>query len=159
MSGARSLAGLVAFLLLGGVVLALGGVVTATSVGNWYQAIAKPAFNPPDWIFGPVWTALFLMMSIAAWRVWRQAGSLASCHSEMVLYGVQLALNLGWSAVFFGLRQIVWGMAEMVILFIAILWTAYRFWLRDRVAGWLFAPYVGWVGFALVLNGSIWFLN
>lgn len=158
MTRARSLAGLAAFLLLGGVVLALGGVVTATSVGTWYQGIAKPAFNPPDWVFGPVWTVLFLLMSVAAWRVWRRGG-LARRRREMALYGLQLALNLGWPVVFFGLRQIGWGVAEMIALFAAILWTALRFWRRDRVAGWLFIPYAAWVGFALILNASLWVMN
>jgi benzodiazapine receptor len=158
MSRSRDLLGLAVFLAVGVVVLALGGRVTATSVGSWYQTIAKPSFNPPDWIFAPVWTALFIAMSVAAWRVWR-VGGLAACRAEMGLYAIQLAFNLGWSVIFFGLRQIGWGFVEMMAFFVLIVATGLRFSRIDRIAGWLFVPYAAWVAYALVLNGSIWLLN
>lgn len=158
IGGARAAAGLVVILALGGAVLAAGGAVTATSVGTWYQGLAKPAFNPPDAVFGPVWTALFVLMSFAAWRVWRR-GSWAARRGELTLYLVQLALNLGWSCVFFGLQRIGWGLAEMVVLFAAIVATMVAFWRCDRIAGLLFVPYAAWVAFALVLNGAIWTMN
>lgn len=158
MSRSRDLIGLALFLAIGIVVLAVGGRVTATNVGTWYQTINRPSFNPPDWVFAPVWTALFIAMSVAAWRVWR-VGGLAACRTEMGLYAIQLAFNLGWSVVFFGLRQIGWGFVEMVVLFVLIVATGLRFVRIDRIAGWLFAPYVAWVAFALVLNGAIWVLN
>jgi benzodiazapine receptor len=133
-------------------------MVTATSVGTWYQGLAKPPFNPPDWIFAPVWSALYLLMALAAWRVWKIAG-MAGARPEMGIFVIQLALNLGWSVVFFGLRLSGWAFAEMMVLFVAIVATLILFWRRERLAGALIVPYTAWVGFALYLNGAIWWLN
>lgn len=154
----RSLGGLVFFLGLCLIVSALGGIVTATSVGTWYQGLARPPFNPPDWVFAPVWSALYLLMALAAWRVWKIAG-VAGARFELGMFAIQLALNLGWSVVFFGLRQPGWAFGEMIVLFAAIVATLILFWRRDRLAGGLMTPYVAWVGFALYLNGAIWWLN
>ena len=133
-------------------------MATATSVGTWYPTLAKPAFNPPNWMFAPVWTALFFMMAIAAWRVWRRDG-LRKARWALMLFALQLALNLSWSIVFFGLRSIGWALVEIVALLLAILATTLVFWQRDRVAGMLFIPYAAWVAFATVLNAAIWRLN
>jgi tryptophan-rich sensory protein len=154
----RSFAGLAGFIALGLAVGALGGMVTATSVGTWYQDLAKPPFNPPDWVFAPVWTTLFVLMSVAAWRVWRQGG-FAHARVEMTAYFGQLALNPLWSVVFFGFRTPGWAFLEIFLLLPAIVLTAILFGRRDRPAGWLFLPYVAWVAFATVLNGAIWRLN
>lgn len=154
----RSLVGLAFFLGLCFVVSAVGGMVTATSVGTWYQALVRPPFNPPDWVFAPVWSALYLLMALAAWRVWKIA-SLAGARRELGIFAIQLALNLGWSVVFFGLRLPGWAFGEMIVLFAAIVATLILFWRRDRLAGVLIVPYVAWVGFALYLNGAIWWLN
>lgn len=156
--GARSLAGLVGFVVLGLAVGALGGMVTATSVGTWYQDLAKPPFNPPDRVFAPVWTTLFVLMAVAAWRVWRPGG-FARCRVEMAVYLGQLALNLLWSVLFFGFRAPGWALVEIVVLLSAVAWTTVLFRRRDRLAGWLLAPYGGWVAFAAVLNGAVWWLN
>lgn len=161
MSGStrkRDTLGFVAFLAPCLAVSAIGGAVTATSVGTWYQALAKPWFNPPDWIFAPVWTALFFMMAIAGWRVWRREG-LHRARWALVLFALQLGLNLAWSIVFFGLRSIEAGLIEIVVLWLAILATSVVFWRRDRVAGMLLIPYAGWVAFATVLNAALWRLN
>lgn len=123
--------------------------------GGWYAALDKPPFNPPDWIFAPVWTALYVMMAVAAWRVWRRAG-LGAC---MVLWGVQLALNGAWSWLFFGLHRTGLALADIVALLAAILLTATCFMRRDRAAGYLMLPYLAWVGFATVLNHALWRLN
>lgn len=154
----RSLMGLVFFLALCFVVSAVGGAVTATSVGDWYQTLAKAPFNPPDWVFAPVWSALFLLMAVAAWRIWRPAGAVAA-RRELALFFVQLALNLGWSVIFFGLRAPGWALLELLFLVAAVVATTVAFWRRDRLAGALFAPYAAWVGFALALNGWIWWAN
>jgi len=154
----HSLAGLVFFLLLGFAVSALGGAVTASSVGTWYQGLAKPPFNPPDWIFAPVWSALFVLMSLAAWRVWK-IGGMGGARRELGMYAIQLALNLGWSVLFFGLRRPGWALVELVFLLAAIIVTLAMFWRRDRLAGGLFVPYAAWVAFAVVLNSAIWWLN
>lgn len=136
----------------------LGGLITAQSVGTWYQELAKPAFNPPDWIFAPVWTTLYLLMAIAAWQVWRRAG-LRDGRSALTAFGVQLALNLGWSATFFGLRMTGAALIVVLVLLAAIALTLRLFWRVDRLAGALLVPLLAWVGFATVLNAAIWRLN
>jgi benzodiazapine receptor len=150
--------GLVAFLVLCLAVSGIGAAVTATSVGTWYQALHKPAFNPPDWIFAPVWTTLYILMAIAGWRVWRQAGFEIG-RKALTVFVVQLALNLAWSFIFFGQQRIGLALIEIVILLLAIIATTVLFWRIDRWAGVLFLPYVVWVAFATVLNGSLWRLN
>lgn len=154
----RDTVGFIAFLAPCLAVSAIGGAVTATSVGTWYQVLAKPAFNPPDWIFAPVWTGLFFMMALAGWRVWRRDG-LREARAALTLFALQLALNLGWSILFFGLRSIGAALVEIIVLLLAILATTVVFWRRDRLAGMLFIPYAGWVAFAAVLNTRLWQLN
>jgi benzodiazapine receptor len=135
---------------------ALGGAVTATSVGTWYQQLNKPSFNPPDWVFGPVWTALYIAMVVAAWRVWRAQGL---TRLPLTLFAAQLALNLGWSILFFGMRQIGLALIEIAVLFMAIVSTASVFRRTDRAAALLLVPYLTWVAYAAMLNWVIWRLN
>ena len=135
---------------------ALGGWVTATSVKTWYPLLSKPGFTPPDWLFGPVWTALYVLMGIAAWRVWRAD---AKARNALAVFVVQLALNLAWSVVFFGLRKIGAAVAVIVLLEAAILTTMAAFWRVDRSAAALLLPYALWVAFATVLNIAVWRLN
>jgi translocator protein len=139
-------------------VSAIGGAVTRSSVGGWYQTLAKPAFNPPDWVFTPVWLALFVLMGIAAWRVWRRHG-FSGAAAPLGVFAIQLGLNLGWSILFFGLRAPGWALVEIVVLWTTVLATAILFYRADRTAGWLLVPYLLWVGFAVVLNAAIWRLN
>lgn len=153
----RSL-GLVAWLLITFAAATLGNLATATSVGDWYHHIARPAWTPPDWIFGPVWTALYLMMAIAAWLVWRRAG-FAAARGPLALFLVQLALNALWSVLFFGLQRPDLAAAEIVLLWLAILATLVAFWQRSTAAGWLLVPYLAWVTFAALLNFEIARLN
>ena len=155
---ARNIAGLIGFLALCFAVSIAGAVVTAASVGTWYTTLQKPAFNPPNWIFAPVWTALFVMMAVAACRVWRRDG-LRGAPWAMVLFVLQLLLHFGWSYLFFGRQQIGVALVEIVILLVAILVTMGAFRRRDRIAGLLFIPYAAWVGFATLLNAAIWHLN
>jgi tryptophan-rich sensory protein len=154
----REFFGFVAFLALCFAVSGVGAVATASSVGTWYQTLAKPPFNPPDWIFAPVWTTLYFMMAIAGWRVWRRDG-LRKARSALTLFVLQLGLNMMWSIVFFGLHSIGAALAEILVLLLAILVTTVVFWQRDRIAGMLFVPYAGWVAFATVLNAELWRLN
>ncbi len=149
-----ALAGFVALCLAVG---AAGGLATATSVATWYPTLAKPAFNPPNWVFGPVWTTLYVLMAIAAWRVWRSGAP--GARLALGAWALQLALNLCWSLVFFGLQRIGAALAEILVLFAAIVLTAHLFWRIDRPAGALFAPYIAWVAFAAVLNTALWRLN
>jgi tryptophan-rich sensory protein len=136
----------------------MGGAATATSVDTWYQGLRKPAFNPPDWVFAPVWTALYLMMAVAGWRIWRQCGFKAG-RFPLRLFAIQLTLNLAWSFLFFGFQWIGGALVEILILLSAILATMLAFWRLDRAAGALFAPYAAWVAFACALNAAIWRMN
>lgn len=137
---------------------ALAAAVTATSVKTWYAALAKPSFNPPNAVFGPVWTVLYVLMAIAAWRVWRAADR-ETARGPLTLFALQLALNLGWSVAFFGLERIGPSVAVVLALELAAVATALAFRPIDRIAAWLLVPYVAWVGFATILNIAIWRLN
>ncbi len=140
------------------VVAVIGGMVTRGSVGDWYPQLVQPAFAPPNAVFGPVWTTLYLMMAYAAWRVWRVHG-FRRAPGALGMFLVQLALNLFWSILFFGFQQIGWALFEIVVLWVTILVTVVLFWRHDRVAGALLLPYLAWVGFAGFLNHAFWVLN
>jgi translocator protein len=132
--------------------LAIGYV---TAPGAWYAGLAKPAFNPPAWVFGPAWTTLYILIAVAGWRVWRrEPGGWA-----MMLWWAQLCLNFAWSPVFFSAHRIGLALVIVVALLAVILAFMAAAWRRDRLAAWLFAPYAAWVAFASVLNASIWSLN
>lgn len=124
--------------------------------GDWYAALNKPAWNPPGWVFGPVWTLLYLLMSTAAWRVWRRTG-LAS--RPLGWYGIQLVLNAIWTPVFFGAQAIGAALVILLLLLAALLATVNHFRRIDRAAAWLLAPYLAWSGFATFLNFTLWRLN
>jgi benzodiazapine receptor len=151
----RDLLALMGFLALCLGAGGLGGWSTAQSVGSWYPTLVKPPFNPPAWIFGPVWTTLYVFMGVAAWRVWRKAG----WGTPLTLFAIQLALNSLWSFLFFGLRSPGLALLDIVPLlaFILLTWRAFR--PIDRPAAALLVPYAAWVSFALLLNASIWWLN
>ena len=154
----RELLALLAFAAACLAVAGVGGAVTALTVDDWYQTLNKPAFNPPDRLFGPVWTALYLMMALAAWRVWRHRQN-PGRRPALLLFTIQLVLNLLWSCLFFGLMAVGAALVEIVVLWAAILVTTVRFGRIDRPAGWLMLPYAAWVSFAGVLNAAIWWLN
>lgn len=137
---------------------ALGAGVTATSVDTWYVGIAKPSFNPPNAVFGPVWTALYLLMAVAAWRIWRRADS-DIARGPLTLFALQLALNLGWSVAFFGLRDIGFAVGVILALDLAVLATILLFRRIDGPAALLLVPYLAWIAFATVLTIAIWRLN
>jgi tryptophan-rich sensory protein len=155
---ARDLLGLAAFVAVCFGAAALGALVTARSVTTWYPTLNKPAFNPPDWVFGPAWTLLYLMIALAGWRVWR-AGRPAGARPKMTWYSVQLILNVAWSCIFFGARSIGLALVEIVLLLTVIVINVVVFWRVDRLAGWLLVPYAAWVSFASVLNFALWRLN
>jgi benzodiazapine receptor len=154
----RSAAGLAAFLLLAFAAAGLGGIATGRSVRDWYPTLAKPAWTPPAWVFGPVWTVLYALMGAAAWRVWRRHG-VAGALRPLALFAVQLILNAAWSWIFFGFRMPGAAFAEIVVLWAAIAATTASFWRADRPAGILFIPYLLWVTFAAALNFALWRLN
>lgn len=135
------------------------GLATAASVTDWYPSLAKPPFNPPAWVFGPVWTALYAMMGVALYLVWRQGWQRPDVRAAMLLFAVQLVLNGLWSVLFFGLRSPALAFAEILALWAAIAATAAAFRSVAPAAALLMLPYLAWVTFAAVLNGSIWWLN
>ena len=137
---------------------ALGGFATADSIGGWYQTIEKPSWNPPGWVFGPVWTALYLMMAVAAWMIWRKAEP-ATKALPLGLFAVQLALNALWSFVFFAWHEIGWALVEILVLWLAIAATIASFSRISKIATALLVPYLAWVSFASFLTYTIWTLN
>ena len=138
---------------------AIGGWATASSVTTWYVGLNKPSFNPPNFLFAPVWTTLYVLMALAAWRVWRGPSHGGARRGALVLYVVQLMLNLAWSLIFFGARQPGWALIEVAALLTAVVATAAAFWRLDRPAGLMLVPYAAWVSFASLLNFEIWRLN
>ncbi len=132
----------------------IGSVVTTPQIGNWYASLEKPSWQPPNWIFGPVWSTLYLGMAVAAWLVWRRGGW-ADARGPLLLFGVQLFLNVLWSFLFFGLHSPGVAFVEVLLLWAAIAATMVVFWLRSTLAGLLFVPYLAWVSFASVLNFTI----
>ena len=158
MKDARSVVGLVVALAICFAVAGVGSVFTARSVPTWYAELAKPSWTPPGWLFGPVWTVLYVMMAVAAWLVWRQAGT-AEVGLALALFAVQLALNGLWSPVFFGLRNPGLGFGVIVLLWLAIVGTMATFWRVKPAAAWLLAPYLAWVTYASALNFAVWRMN
>lgn len=136
----------------------LGAIATTPEIEGWYKTIEKPSWRPPDYVFGPVWTTLYVMMGVAAWFVWK-SGSANSAILPLAIFGIQLVLNVAWSWIFFGLHEIGWAFVEIVVLWLAIAATTAVFFRRSQLAGWLMVPYLGWVSFASVLNFAIWRLN
>lgn len=155
----------------------VGGALTAGSVGTWYRTIRRPAWNPPDWLFGPVWTLLYLMMGVSAWLVRRgmresparlgtgpaelstDPAKLDAGRAALVAWTAQLALNVGWSAVFFGRRDIAGGLGTIAVLWAAIATTVGLTGRVSRRAALLLLPYLAWTSFAALLNYRIWQLN
>lgn len=138
---------------------AIGGLATSAAIPTWYQSLNKPAFNPPNWLFGPAWTVLYLLMGIAAFLVWRAGWQAPGVRVALAVFLIQLVLNTLWSLLFFGLRSPLAGMIEIVVLWLAIGVTIAMFSRVSVRAGVLLLPYIGWVTFAAVLNGAILALN
>jgi benzodiazapine receptor len=126
--------------------------------GAWYALLAKPSWNPPNSVFGPVWTVLYVLMAVAAWLVWRKAG-LSGAGPALIVFVIQLVLNVMWSYLFFGLHRPDAAFVDIVALWMAILVVMILFWRVDWVAGGLMAPYAVWVAFASYLNFVLWRLN
>jgi len=138
---------------------AIGGFLTMESVKTWYTTLNKPSFNPPNGIFGPVWTSLYILMGISSYLVWKKRNIVSGYTWAAAIYFLQLVLNLMWSFLFFYQHQIGAALVEILILLLAIITNAFIFYRIDRVAGWLFLPYILWVGFASYLTYSIFILN
>jgi tryptophan-rich sensory protein len=126
--------------------------------GDWYAGLNKPSWNPPGWVFGPVWSALYAMMAVAAWLIW-QRGGFGAQRRALMRFIIQLALNAAWTPLFFGWHLPAIAFGEMLLLWAAIAATLRAFFQINRLAGWLLAPYLAWVSFAAALNFTIWRLN
>ncbi len=151
----RSVAVLVMLLVVAFAAAAIGA---AFPPGDWYTGLVKPSWNPPSWLFAPVWTVLYVLMAVAAWLVWRQGGA-SGVRAALFAWAVQLALNAAWSWLFFGLHRPGLAFAELVVLWLAILVTFVLAWRVVPLAGALLLPYLAWVTFAGVLNVTLWRLN
>jgi len=154
--GRKALAGFVFLCLAVG---AVAGFATATNVSTWYATLNKPSFNPPNGVFGPVWTLLYVLMAISAWRVWRSTGPEGPRRAALSAWAAQLALNFAWSFLFFALHAPAAALVEILVLLVVLAITLVLSWRVDRVAGLLLAPYLAWVAFATALNLEIWRLN
>lgn len=138
----------------------LSSIVTQSSIKTWYPTIEKPSFNPPNWVFAPVWTMLFIMMGIAAGMVWNKLESNKELVKKgLLFFTVQLLLNALWSYLFFGLNNILLALIEIILLWLIIYETYLIFKQIDKRASYLLIPYLAWVGFATILTGSIFWLN
>lgn len=146
---------LAGFLALCLIVGGLGGYVTAPSVVEWYPTLVKPSWQPPNWLFGPVWTVLYIMMAVAAWLVWK----VGNARSALTLWGAQLLLNFAWSFLFFGARSPGLALIDIIALWLAISATIFAFSFKSRLAAFLMVPYLCWVSFALALNAAIFMMN
>ncbi len=137
----------------------LAGYFTASSVNGWYTTLVKPSFNPPNWLFAPVWTSLYIMMGIAFYLIWKKEANDVVKSTAVTLYIVQLALNFLWSFVFFYAQQPGWALVNIILMWIFIFLTILWFGKISSLSAWLLVPYICWVSFATVLNYAIWKLN
>lgn len=137
----------------------VAGFFTTKGVDGWYAAAIKPSFNPPNWIFAPVWTALYILMGIALYLIWKSEAEKNIKQTALILFAVQLLLNFFWSFIFFSLQQTGWAFVEIVVMWLSILFTILWFGKISSAAAWLLVPYISWVSFASLLNFYIWKLN
>jgi len=138
----------------------LSSIVTKSSVETWYPTLIKPSFNPPNWAFPLAWTTLFIFMGIAAGLVWDKIEiKKEDVQNALLFFFIQLALNALWSILFFGLKNPLLALIEIILLWLMIYETYMKFNKIDKIAGYLFVPYLLWVSFAMILNANIWWLN
>ncbi|MBT3412909.1 MAG: tryptophan-rich sensory protein [Candidatus Jacksonbacteria bacterium] len=137
----------------------LGSIFTVSSIPNWYATLTKPALNPPSWVFGPVWTTLYALMGIAAFLIWKQGWEKKEVKIALGAFGAQLVLNTLWSIMFFGLQNPGLALINILLLWLAIIWTMVGFYKISKPAMYLLVPYILWVSFATYLNYALWTLN
>ncbi|KQB38139.1 Benzodiazepine receptor TspO [Flavobacterium daejeonense] len=136
------------------------GIVTRSAISDWYPTLVKPVFNPPNWVFAPVWTLLYIMMGVAAGLVWNRIDfEKEIVKKALIVFAIQLGLNALWSYLFFGLHNPMLAGLEIILLWLMIYETYLQFSKINKISGYLFIPYLAWVSFAAVLNASIWWLN
>lgn len=137
----------------------ISGIFTTAEIPTWYAQLNKPWFNPPSWIFAPVWTSLYVLMGIAMFLVWKSNAPEPQKKMALYVYAIQLVLNFFWSIIFFHFHQTGWALVEIGFMWVFILLTIFAFGKINSIAAWLLVPYICWVSFATVLNHAIWKLN
>ena len=137
----------------------LGGIFTAAEIQGWYLHLNKPSWNPPNWLFAPVWTSLYLLMGISLFLVWKTAASTDPKRWAIIIFIAQFALNFLWSYIFFKEHQMGWAFVEIIVMWVAILCTIIAFSRINKTAAWLLVPYISWVSFAAILNYTVWQAN
>ncbi len=156
---ARAIGGLISWLAICYFIAWTGAQVSpGIASPEWYNELNKPEWNPPAWLFGPVWTLLYTFMGIAAWKIWKKYG-FRDARPELILFLIQLGLNGLWSQLFFGMQNPGAAFFEIFFLLAAIIITTVLFFRKSILSGWLMIPYILWVSFATVLNGAIWLMN
>ena len=155
----KSIAMFLACLIVTFAAAALGSFATTPSIPTWYAALNKPFFNPPNWIFGPVWTLLYLMMAVAAYLIWQKGLNDPAVRTALIVFLIQLALNSLWSVVFFGWHALWLAYIVIILLWLAIIGTIVLFFPLVPLAAWLLVPYILWVSFASFLNLAVALLN
>jgi benzodiazapine receptor len=136
----------------------LGGIFTVSEIPNWYAGLQKPSFNPPNFLFGPVWTILYILMGISFYLVWKKSSSKIRANG-IALFIIQFTLNFFWSIIFFKYHLIFWAFIEIIVMWVFILFTIFSFAKLNKTAAWLLVPYISWVSFAAILNFAILHLN
>jgi benzodiazapine receptor len=137
----------------------IGSIFTTPAIPTWYESLKKPFFSPPNWIFGPVWVSLYLLMGISLFVIWQRRENNLQAKKGLILFFTQLILNAFWSVAFFGLKSPFLGLINIILLWLAIFFTIHYFFKISKIAALLLLPYLLWVSFALVLNFSLWILN
>jgi len=136
----------------------IGSIFIIPAIGGWYAILNKSPLNPPNWIFGPVWTTLFAFMGVAAFRIWDKIKD-RTAKTALMIFAFQLVLNVLWSILFFGAHNPAGAFIDIILMWLAIIWTILAFWKIDRAAAWLLAPYLLWVSFAAYLNYAVMVMN
>lgn len=137
----------------------IGSIFTTGAIPTWYASLQKPTFTPPNWLFAPAWTTLYLLMGISAFIIWRKGLASRQIRTALMIFAIQLVINILWSVVFFGLESPLSGLIVIIVLWIAILITILSFGKISTAAAWVMVPYILWVSFATALNAGIWALN
>jgi translocator protein len=146
--------------ILGSIIMgSIGSIVTTPAIPTWYAGLIKPVFQPPNWLFGPVWTVLFALMGTAAFFVWRKGIHKKQVKSALLMFGFQFLLNILWSFAFFGAHSPYFGLLVIIPLWISIIVTIILFYRVRKVSGFLLLPYICWVSFAMILNAAVYSLN
>ena len=138
---------------------AIAGLFTRPEIDTWYQTIEKPTWQPPNWVFGPVWTLLYILMGVALYLVWRSNASPGQKRAAIILWVIQLVFNFFWSYIFFRQHQIDWALGEIIVLWFFIVLTIFSFSRISKLSAWLLVPYISWVSFATYLTYTIYQLN